>query len=432
MLTAHDNDLITRTDNGAPLGQMLRRYWLPTLLSQELPEPGCAPVQVRILGEELVAYRLRDGRVGLLNEHCSHRGTSLVYARTEDDCLRCIYHGWKYDAEGNVLDTPAEPARSVIKNKVKHPAYPTHESAGVIWSYLGPREKQPLFPAHEYSLVPPENVYATKVLLDCNWLPGLEGECDAAHVSLLHQRFNEGAQRSPIAQDLAPEYESEDTDFGVRLIAIRRQWDESQQYVRVSSFVMPCEVWVPVFNREIHFYVPIDDHHSWRYDMGFLDRPVRPEDVSRSAWIDERFHKVAHMGNGYMQDRAMMDRSNDAGNFSGIASVQMQDACVTETMDYSGLFDRTKERLGMSDIGVIAVRDFILRAVKTVQDGGDPPHLVAAAAENIMTHVDTLQEVFSAGEPWRAHWPYLTLRYEGVDRPEAAAKQGAAGAPRGS
>lgn len=410
MLSREENDLITRTNNASPLNDLMRRYWLPALLSSELPDHGSKPVQVRLLNEELVAWRLADGSVGLLAEHCSHRGASLVYARSEGDCLRCIYHGWKYDHDGTVLDTPAEPARSVVKNKIKHPFYATHEAAGVIWAYLGPKDKQPLFPKYRFTEAPPENVYVTKVMMDCNWLQGVEGECDSAHVSLLHQRFDQVAAGRPISHDLAPEYETEETDFGLRLIALRKQNDPTQQYVRVSSFVMPCEVWVPVFNREIHCYVPIDDTHTWRFDMGYLNRPVEAVDVNRASVIDERFHKTQHQWNGYQQDRQMMTDSN----FSGIESVLIQDALVTETMDYSGIFDRTHERLGMSDIAIIAVREYILRQVKAVQDGADPAHMVTDPALNEMTHVDAVQEVFPADEPWREHWPYLTLTTVGA------------------
>ena len=410
MLRREENDLITRTNNASPLNDLMRRYWLPALLSSELPDHGSKPVQVRLLNEELVAWRLADGSVGLLAEHCSHRGASLVYARSEGDCLRCIYHGWKYDNDGTVLDTPAEPARSVVKNKIKHPSYATHEAAGVIWAYLGPKDKQPLFPKYRFTEAPPENVYVTKVMMDCNWLQGVEGECDSAHVSLLHQRFDQVAAGRPISHDLAPEYETEETDFGLRLIALRKQNDPTQQYVRVSSFVMLCEVWVPVFNREIHCYVPIDDTHTWRFDMGYLNRPVEAVDVNRASVIDERFHKTQHQWNGYQQDRQMMTDSN----FSGIESVLIQDALVTETMDYSGIFDRTHERLGMSDIAIIAVREYILRQVKAVQDGADPAHMVTDPALNEMTHVDAVQEVFPADEPWREHWPYLTLTTVGA------------------
>jgi phenylpropionate dioxygenase-like ring-hydroxylating dioxygenase large terminal subunit len=171
------------------MGELIRCYWIPALLSEEIPEPDCPPVRVRILSEKLVAFRDSQGRVGLLEEHCSHRGTSLFFGRNEECGLRCIYHGWKYDMEGNVLDTPAEPAGSDFKSKLKHVAYPTMEAAGIVFGYLGPQDKMPLFPNYEWTLLPKDQTYVTKGLLECNYLQGLEGECDSSHLSFFHREF---------------------------------------------------------------------------------------------------------------------------------------------------------------------------------------------------------------------------------------------------
>src|SRR5712691_5029527 len=146
MLTSSDNELLARTDAGTAMGEYFRRFWQPVALSREIAEPDCPPVRVKLLGEDLVAFRDTQGRVGLLDEHCSHRGTSLFYGRNEECGLRCIYHGWKYDVEGRVLDTPAEPAGSTFKDRLRQPTYPTHEAGGIIFAYLGPRDKMPLFP----------------------------------------------------------------------------------------------------------------------------------------------------------------------------------------------------------------------------------------------------------------------------------------------
>src|SRR5262249_47569598 len=160
----------TLTGAGTPMGDLMRRYWLPALLSEEIPAPDCPPVQVRILGENLVAFRDSNGRIGLLDEHCAHRGTSLFYGRNEECGLRCIYHGWKSDVEGNVLDTPAEPAGSRFKEKLPHPASPTHEAGGIVFAYMGPSELKPLFPAYDWASLSAEHCYATKNIQDCNYL----------------------------------------------------------------------------------------------------------------------------------------------------------------------------------------------------------------------------------------------------------------------
>ncbi|HEY3116138.1 MAG TPA: Rieske 2Fe-2S domain-containing protein, partial [Chloroflexota bacterium] len=242
MTSKADNELLTRTDAGTPMGELMRRYWIPALLSSEIPSPDCPPVQVRLLGEELVAFRDSDGRIGLLDEHCSHRGTSLFYGRSEECGLRCIYHGWKYDVEGHVLDTPAEPADSNFKSKLRHPSYPTHEINGIVFAYMGPRDKMPLFPNHEWALVDKDHTYVTKAYQECNYLQGLEGECDSAHLSFLHRMFK---TNNFSRMDTVPEYETEDTDFGVRMIATRNA-GEGKSYVRVSSFIMPVGSAVPV------------------------------------------------------------------------------------------------------------------------------------------------------------------------------------------
>jgi phthalate 4,5-dioxygenase oxygenase subunit len=160
---------------------------------------------------------------------------------------------------------------------------------------------------------------------------------------------------------------------------------------------------VPVVNRAIHFYVPINDRLTWRYDMGYLDRPVKPEDVYRTNHIDADYRKLENMSNGYKQDREKMR----TGNFSGIDAVFVQDACVTETMDYSGVFDRTHERLGMSDMGIITVRDYLVRAAEAHSDGAEPPHIIMDPADNDMSHIDTVADVFPVTESWREHWPHL-------------------------
>src|SRR5262247_175251 len=182
MLSKEDNELLTRINPGTPMGNLIRRYWVPALLSEEIHKPDCPPVRVRMLGEELVAFRDSQGRIGVLGERCAHRGTSLFYGRNEECGLRCIYHGWKYDVEGNVLDTPAEPAGSRFKEKLHHPAYPCREAAGIVFTYMGPREKMPLFPNYEFLTAAPGSMRATKSLQDCNYLQGVEGECDSTHL----------------------------------------------------------------------------------------------------------------------------------------------------------------------------------------------------------------------------------------------------------
>ncbi len=402
MLPTELNELITRTNAGTPMGDMMRRYWIPALLSEEIPEPDCPPVQVRILGEELVAFRDTLGRIGLLEEHCLHRGTSLFYGRNEECGLRCIYHGWKYDVEGNVLDTPAEPASSNFKSKLHHVAYPCREAGGMIWTYIGPPEKTPPFPHFSWMDLPLSHTYVTKCLQECNYLQGLEGECDSSHLSFLHREFSLEGDQALYAGDSAPAYEIEETDFGLRMIATRKG-PENTGYVRVSSFVLPSGCFIPARNQEYHIYIPADDTHSWRYDFGwFKDRPATPDDVIRKPEIGPDYRRIRTQANHYLQDRELQRRDT----FTGIENFLNHDSCVTETM--GPRYDRSREHLAASDKAVITVRRRLIDAAQAFQRGEEPP-MPAADDETVLTHVDTLAELVPAGMHWRERFPHLTL-----------------------
>jgi phthalate 4,5-dioxygenase len=423
MLSKEQNDLITQTDSGTPMGDIMRRYWLPALLSEEIPAPDCPPVQVRLLGEDLVAFRDSNGRIGLMDEHCSHRGTSLFYGRNEEYALRCIYHGWKYDVDGNVLDTPAEPAGSRFKEKVRQTAYSTHEVGGIVFAYLGPKELEPLFPAYDWASLPTENCYVTKNIQECNYLQGLEGECDSSHLTFLHRSFRMG-----LPSDTPPRYETEDTDFGVRLIALRDAPDGGT-YVRISSFMMPVAVAVPVGGGgtsldtsegyEVHFYTPMDDTHTLRFDFGFnRTRPIEPDEPVRLKAIGPNYRRHANAANHYLQDREKQRTENYTGITDfGWGSFLAHDSCATESM--GARFDRSREHLGLSDKGVIVVRRRLLDALQAFQQGGPPLHVVTDPARNHMAHVTSLSE-FIPSTDWRAHYPHLGLSAEESARAAAA------------
>ena len=426
MLSKEDNELLTRTNAGTPAGDLMRRYWIPALLSEEIPAPDCPPARVKLLGEELVAFRDTQGRIGLIGEHCAHRGTSLFFGRNEECGLRCIYHGWKYDVEGNVLDTPAEPGNSDFRKKMRHTAYPTHEANGVIYAYLGAREKMPLFPNYEWIQVPLEFTYVTKCLLECNYLQGLEGECDSSHLSFLHRAFTNERNQAMYKSDTSPVYETEDADFGVRLIATRSS--DNQHYVRFSAFVMPVYGCVPagrptneLDGYEIHTYVPADDTHCWRYDIGFRrDRAVRDDEVHRRKQINPDYSKIRNARNNYLQDRQMQK----AVNFTGIEDFLNHDACATESM--GAIFDRSKEHLGVSDKAVIAVRKRLLNSIKELQQGNEPPHLVLKAERNWFPHIDCFAHLVAKNVSWRQKFDYLTPAAQKENPASFAARQKAA------
>ena len=379
----------------------MRRYWIPALLSDEIPEPECAPVRVRVFGEDLVAFRDTQGRVGLLAEHCSHRGTSLYFGRNEDCGLTCIYHGWKYDIHGNVLDTPAEPPGSTLKTKVHHPAYRCREAAGIVFAYLGPGERVPLFPNYEWTQLPNDHLYVTKSVQDCNYLQGLEGECDSSHLSFLHRAFSEakrgGGDPDMYAKDGAPILEGVDTDFGVRMISCRKAGD-GLSYLRVSNFVMPCHGFVPTGglkgNAEgytIHSHVPMDDEHSLRFNVFFRRNRTVTEAERLEDEIGPDHIKRRNLHNNYLQDRG----EQKGETFTGMGKTFLiHDSCATESM--GPVMERTSEHLGAGDITVIAIRKFLLNAVRNFDAAKDPPHVIRTAAQNDLRHIACVVEKISS------------------------------------
>jgi phenylpropionate dioxygenase-like ring-hydroxylating dioxygenase large terminal subunit len=384
MLSKKENALITQTGPGTPMGELFRRYWIPALLSEEIPGPDCPPVRVRLLGEDLVAFRDSDGRVGLLGEYCAHRRASLFYGRNEECGLRCIYHGWKYDVAGRVLETPAEPPDSRIKDRVRHTSYPCVEASGVVFTYMGPKEKQPIFPNYEWLMVPPEHVGVTKFRLECNYLQALEGDCDTSHTAYLHRGNNGEGIGAPT--ESPPRFEMEQTWCGLRSAAIRTAGDRS--YVRVSTFAMPFIGNVargPMSEGKLDGYlavyqVPSDDESTWRYNFRFNRKaPIEPgaDLISHDRiQVGTDFRLTANRGNEYLLDR----ERQRTRNYTGVDGFATQDACVTESM--GPITDRTQEHLGATDTYVIALRMFLLKAAKDFQRGAEPPGVIYDAARN--------------------------------------------------
>lgn len=405
MFSREENEFLTRVGPGAPMGELMRRYWLPALLSEEIPSPDCAPVRVGLLGEELVAFRDSAGRIGLLAEHCSHRGTSLYYGRNEECGLTCIYHGWKYDVSGNVVETPAEPADSDFKKKLRHPAYPCREIAGMVFAYLGPKEKMPLFPDYEWVRLPEERMHVVKSFLDCNYLQGLEGDFDSSHTTFLH--CNNLKDLARLNRDGAPALEAEECAYGMRAISIRRL-DREKNYVRISPFILPAFAIVPgpataKFQesdpRAFRFWVPIDDQRTWFYILTMRDTPFTSEEKKNArSWVGSDYRRVRNAGNNYLQDR----EHQRTQSYTGIKAVipAEQDACATESM--GPIYDRTKEHLGYSDRTIIALRRLLLKAARDVQAGNDPPHVIRDPVAIDFSRLRAWKGVVPAGESWRS------------------------------
>ena len=379
MLTREENDLLTRTAPGTPMGDLFRRYWLPAVRSNELVADG-EPVKVQLLGEELVAFRDTQGRVGLLGEHCPHRGTSLWYARNEDCGLRCIYHGWKFDVNGACVDMPTEAPESNFMHKVHHTSYPVYEDGGVVWTYMGAPDRTPVKPGFHWTKLPETHRFLVRVWQECNYLQGIEGAIDSAHVGHLHRAFGDpdpswGIRGKHAAQyGPSPRLDVEYTTYGFRYGAVRTL-DDSTQYVRVTPFVLPCYSIVPTrpgHDILFHVWVPRDDTSNWAWDIHYNpDRPInQAEHVEvRGLWLDEQLRKVCNSQNKHLQDRDAMKTVS----FSGIRGIMNQDQAVQESM--GPIYDRSKEHLGTADKAVIAMRRLLLRAVRSLGEGVDPPGL---------------------------------------------------------
>jgi len=403
MLSREENEILTRVGASTPMGELMRRYWIPALLSEEIPAPDCPPVRVRLLGEDLVAFRDSHGRIGLLGEHCAHRGTSLFFGRNEECGLRCVYHGWKYDVDGNVLDTPAEPAASDFKKKLRHVAYPCKEVARMIFTYMGPAEKQPLIPGYEWFTLAEEQVCPVKSYLECNYLQGIEGDFDSSHTSFLHNNIK-NAER--LKRDGAPTLDAEDTSYGMRAISIRTV-GTGQIYVRTSPYMMPSFSIVPgpptaKFEeddiRAFRFWVPIDDQTTWLYILNMRKRPFTDEErKSLRSWIGADYRRIRNLGNNYLQSRELQRTAS----YTGIEAFNPaeQDGCATESM--GAIWNRSKEHLGYSDKTIIALRKMLLRTVSDVAEGKEPPHIIRDPQCNDFSKLRSIKGVLPVGTDWR-------------------------------
>lgn len=388
MFTTEENEVLTRVGAGTPIGELFRRYWIPALLSEELPEPDCAPVRVRLLGEDLVAFRDTNGKIGLLGEHCAHRRASLFYGRVEECGLRCIYHGWKYDVDGNLLDTPAEPENSRLKEHVHHKAYPCHEVNGLILTYMGAKYRIPLVPNLPWFTLPRDHVsVGSKVFLECNWLQALEGDNDSIHSAYLHRRASQGDTEEAIARRNPARVKIDKLPWGVRAATIYPV-DDEREMVRTNTFIMPCIGNTPRgqstngLNAAVHtiYQVPADDYTNWRYDLETWWDQTVDDSYARGdrAEVGPDFKSLYNRGNDYLIDRA---KQKSGEVYCGVdARNHTQDKMVTESM--GAITDRTEENLGASDMHVIEVRRFLLDAVRNLAEGTDPPGVVWDPSEN--------------------------------------------------
>jgi phthalate 4,5-dioxygenase oxygenase subunit len=389
-LTREENELICRVGPGTPMGELIRRFWVPACLAEELPEPDCDPIRVRLLGEDLVAFRDSEGRVGVMDEHCPHRGASLFYGRNEEGGLRCLYHGWKIDVAGAILETPCEPADSRMRFHIKHAAYPAVEAGDVVWTYMGPRDKQPEAPNHWWTRVPSANRIVGKIDYDCNYVQAIEGAIDSSHSDFLHSGYGVLHWDQEKIRQVDPNWsgpgstrwEVDDTDYGIRYAALRNGRADGMQSVRVSVFAVPFHCLLAGgTNTDVpHLFVPADDHLTWFYDVRIAADPIDKETskVQRGVRVGidvgPDYRKLRTLANNFMQDRQAMRERKEKWSYSGIAwGKPHQDMAVIESM--GPIYDRTKEHLGVQDIGVVRMRQRMLAAVRHFMETGEVAEL---------------------------------------------------------
>ncbi|HLZ72381.1 MAG TPA: Rieske 2Fe-2S domain-containing protein [Dehalococcoidia bacterium] len=386
MLTQQENRLLTETGPQTPMGGLLRRFWLPALLSSELPRPDSPPVRLTLLSEDLIAFRDSEGRVGVLDRYCPHRGASLFWGRNEECGLRCVYHGWKFDVQGHCMDMPNEPAEHRFRDKVQTVAYPTEERGGVVWVYMGPKGTSAVFPELEWTRVPASHRIVSKRIQECNYLQNVEGEVDSAHVSFLHSMVGSGgvtpgtgAVGGNFTFDRSPHFSIKTTDYGL-MITARRNASEGGFYWRITPYMMPTYTIVPNDPGAPQTFtaaVPIDDTHMYGFSATWHpDRALTAEELKRNELglgahvrlLPGGFDTLANKANDYLIDRD----SQRTKTFTGIYGVREQDMAV-QSDQWGPVTRRWKEHLGTTDLAVIAMRRRLLRAVKNLQQGIAPP-----------------------------------------------------------
>lgn len=430
MLKEQANETLCRVGPSTPMGEVFRRFWLPAVLSREIAKPDGTPVRLRILGEDLVAFRDTKKRVGIIRAYCSHRLAPLFFGRNEECGLRCPYHGWKFDVDGNCMETPNVPADARdIRKIVGIPAYVTYEVGGVVWVYMGPKDSQPPFPEIDYTCVPDEQVYAARWLQRTNWSQGLEGEIDSSHISWLHKDFDRADSSmkgtgANLADDGAPMIELRETPYGFTYGA-RREVAEGY-FWRVTQWMMPMFSLIPHAPGDFvsgggRAWVPIDDNHTTVFTFGYrVDRALNEEDLKRfesgalfpprmsagpytlqDGYVVDTFLPVANKENDYELDRAMQH----SVNYSGIWGIHDQDRALAEnSMSLGGadpgIVDRTQEHLVSSDRAVVTARRRMIRLAEDMAAGNAPaitgqPELFRVRAISKVCEIDNFDDLLA-------------------------------------
>jgi len=414
VLTKDDNEILNHVGPGTPMGNLLRRYWVPALLSEELAGPDCVPIEVKLLGEDLVAFRDTEGRVGLVDSCCPHRGSGMFYGRNEESGLRCVYHGWKFDYTGQCVDMPSEPPTSVFKDKLKIPAYPTHESGGIIWTYMGPKDKMTGFRDFGTEKLAPEKWQARKSFQPMTWMQWMEGLMDTTHNSWLHHWKGRadleddgsdapGVYNSQVGMekfwgyDQAPDIRVIEAWHGFRAVGFRKT-PNGNTHARLYAFTMPFRCGPGGRS----FIVPRDDDTVFDYHFATTADEVYDEVVPDGTNLFRQERRTVagrpfeaqnvdrNLANKFRIDR---DLQKDGTIFAGIANINAQDVMARQT-SYT---DRTKEHLGTLDRKIILVRRMLINAAKDLAKGIEPPALDPSLPYD---KIGSPSKVLAPGEDW--------------------------------
>jgi phthalate 4,5-dioxygenase len=396
MLSKIENEYLCRIGPGTPMGNLMRQYWLPAIRSDELSQPDGAPLRVRLLGEDLIGFRTSSGQIGLVQNNCPHRGASLFFGRNEEEGLRCVYHGWKFDVSGARIDMPNEPAESDFRTKVKAVAYPTRERNGIVWAYMGPQSSPPPLPDFEANMLGGDDLVVSILHRPCNWMQGWEGEMDTVHQAFLHSGATRVEDTVPgtfdyfIASTPAPRFAVIDTPYGTSYGAWRPATPETY-YWRIAHMLFPFYAMIPagLMGQQTRFaaYVPMDDEHTLHWEIG--KRLMEPGELPPEARGSEsggpsersadlyrphttdwygRFNLIQSMDNDYLIDRAAQRAMK---SYTGIPGIRQQDMAVTESM--GAIFDRESEHLGTTDALIIRTRRRMITAARALEEQGVVP-----------------------------------------------------------
>jgi phthalate 4,5-dioxygenase len=382
VLPQHENEQLTRVGPGSPMGALMRRYWIPAAFSTQIAKADGPPVRVRLLGENLVLFRDTTGRIGLLDEKCPHRTASLFFGRNEQSGLRCVYHGIKFDVEGNCVDVPCVPQmsdthRANMQKQLAIKSYPCIERGEVVWTYMGPPELKPEFPDLEWALIPPSHRYTTRHVQECNWLQALEGGFDATHLSFLH-----GAEGDPSRRIVASLYEVLPTDFGF-VVGTGRERGDGMIMWNMNVMLAPFHKIISSIPHAAHVWAPIDDENTMLYSVDFHPaRPLTEEDLARTKAglgihtenIPGTDHAIRNRANDYLIDRAQQASGE---SYTGMKGFGTQDCAIQESM--GPIADRSAEHLLASDAAIVKIRRLLLQMLKDHETGKALPGMDPAS-----------------------------------------------------